>query len=79
MTQGYLSDPTSIIKIGDKLKIKIAGFNDNHQIKLSSPEFKASHPGSPRPEGQSERPSFDRNRSSGGFRNFSSGSRGPRR
>jgi polyribonucleotide nucleotidyltransferase len=75
MTQGFLSDPTSIIKIGDKLKIKIAGFNDNHQIKLSSPEFKATHPGQPRPEGQPDRPSFDRNRSSGGFRNFS----GPRR
>jgi polyribonucleotide nucleotidyltransferase len=79
MTQGYLSDPSSIIKIGDKLKIKIAGFNDNHQIKLSSPEFKAAHPGAPRPEGQPDRPSFDRNRpSSGGFRNFS-GPQRPRR
>ena len=79
MTQGYLSDPSSIIKIGDKLKIKIAGFNDNHQIKLSSPEFKAAHPGQPRPEGQQERPSFDRNRSGGSFRNFSSGPQRPRR
>jgi polyribonucleotide nucleotidyltransferase len=44
MTQGYLSDPSSIIKIGDKLKVKVSGFNDNHQIKLSAPEFKAAHP-----------------------------------
>lgn len=51
MTQGFCSDPSSIIKVGDKLKVKIAGFNDNHQIKLSSPEFKAAHPGQPRPEG----------------------------
>jgi len=48
MTGGFLSDPSTIIKIGDKLKVKIAGFNDNHQIKLSSPEFKAAHPGQPR-------------------------------
>lgn len=48
MSGGFLSDPGSIIKIGDKLKVKIAGFNDNHQIKLSSPEFKAAHPGTPR-------------------------------
>ena len=47
MSGGFLSDPGSIIKIGDKLKVKIAGFNDNHQIKLSSPEFKAAHPGTP--------------------------------
>lgn len=47
MTGGFLSDPSTIIKIGDKLKVKIAGFNDNHQIKLSSPEFKAAHPASP--------------------------------
>ena len=81
MTQGYLSDPTSIIKVGDKLKIQIAGFNDNHQIKLSSSEFKAAHPGQARPEGQQERPGFDRNRSGGGggFRNFSSGPQRPRR
>lgn len=48
MTGGFLSDPSSIIKEGDKLKVKIAGFNDNHQIKLSAPEFKAAHPGQPR-------------------------------
>jgi len=48
MSGGFLSDPASIIKIGDKLKVKISGFNDNHQIKLSSPEFKATHPGVPR-------------------------------
>lgn len=48
MSGGFLSDPSTIIKVGDKLNVKIAGFNDNHQIKLSSPEFKAAHPGQPR-------------------------------
>ena len=47
MSGGFLSDPSTIIKVGDKLNVKIAGFNDNHQIKLSSPEFKAAHPGQP--------------------------------
>ncbi len=65
MTGGFLSDPSTIIKVGDKLKVKIAGFNDNHQIKLSSPEFKSSHPGQPRQEGQM----MDRSQQSG-FRNF---------
>ena len=63
MTGGFLSDPSSIIKVGDHINVKIAGFNDNHQIKLSSPEFKAAHPGEARPEGQRD------NRTSG-FRNF---------
>jgi polyribonucleotide nucleotidyltransferase len=63
MTGGFLSDPSSIIKVGDHINVKIAGFNDNHQIKLSSPEFKAAHPGEARPEGQMD------NRT-GGFRNF---------
>ncbi len=63
MTGGFLSDPSSIIKVGDHINVKIAGFNDNHQIKLSSPEFKAAHPGEARPEGQMD------NRTSG-FRNF---------
>ena len=48
LSGGFLSDPSTIIKEGDKIKVKIAGFNDNHQIKLSSPEFKAAHPGQPR-------------------------------
>ena len=60
MSGGFLSDPSSIIKVGDKLNVKIAGFNDNHQIKLSSPEFKAAHPGQPRPEGTDNRAQFDR-------------------
>jgi polyribonucleotide nucleotidyltransferase len=67
MTGGFLSDPSSIIKIGDKLNVKIAGFNDNHQIKLSSPEFKSAHPASPdgaqRAQAGPPRPGFDRNRS----------------
>ncbi|MFA6519144.1 MAG: polyribonucleotide nucleotidyltransferase [Candidatus Shapirobacteria bacterium] len=46
MTGGFLSDPNTIMKIGDKLKVRVSGFNDNHQIKLSAPEFKSAHPGS---------------------------------
>jgi polyribonucleotide nucleotidyltransferase len=68
MTGGFLSDPSSIIKVGDKLKVKIAGFNDNHQIKLSSPEFKAAHPGQPRPEGTDNRAQFDRRPQFNNFR-----------
>ncbi len=72
MTGGFLSDPSSIIKVGDRLKVSIAGYNDNHQIKLSAAEFKASHPGSPRSggfsppsrTGPSSRPAFSRQRSS---------------
>jgi polyribonucleotide nucleotidyltransferase len=60
MTGGFLSDPSSIIKEGDKLKVKIAGFNDNHQIKLSAPEFKSAHPGQPREAGSENRAQFDR-------------------
>ncbi len=80
MTGGFLSDPSSIIKVGDRLNVKIAGFNDNHQIKLASPEFKAAHPGQPREEG------FDNQQDNrtGGFRNFTpprsnGGFRPPRR
>lgn len=71
MTGGFLSDPSTIIKIGDKLKVKIAGFNDNHQIKLAAPEFKAAHPGQPR----SETDRAEYRPPSNGFRNFQSGPR----
>jgi polyribonucleotide nucleotidyltransferase len=47
MATGFVKDVSSIIKVGDKLKVTIAGFNDNHQIKLSAPEFKAAHIGQP--------------------------------
>lgn len=70
MTGGFLSDPTTIIKIGDKLKVKISGFNDNHQIKLAAPEFKAAHPGQPRPPMD-----MDRGSQPGAFRNFQSNDR----
>lgn len=73
MSGGFLSDPSSIIKVGDKLNVKISGFNDNHQIKLSSPEFKAAHPGTPRSEGGFDRPSRP------AFRNFGSPSGGQNR
>lgn len=45
LSGGFLSDPSTIIKVGDKIDVTISGFNDNHQIKLSAPEFKAAHPG----------------------------------
>ncbi len=77
MTQGFLSDPSSIIKEGDTLKVQIAGFNDNHQIKLSAHQFKAAHPGAPRPEGDQD--NFRASRpQQGSFRNFQSNN-GPRR
>ena len=68
MTGGFLSDPSSIIKVGDHINVKIAGFNDNHQIKLSSPEFKAAHPASP-DEASAQAGRFQSPRTSG-FRNF---------
>lgn len=60
MSGGFLNDPSAIIKIGDKIHIKVSGFNDNHQIKLSAPEFKAAHPGNPNAMPNRERPQFDR-------------------
>ncbi len=77
MSGGFLSDPSSIIKVGDKLKVKISGFNDNHQIKLSSPEFKAAHPGNADAMPQRPRPQFGAPRPP--FRNFGSPSNRPRR
>ncbi|KKQ29972.1 MAG: Polyribonucleotide nucleotidyltransferase [Candidatus Shapirobacteria bacterium GW2011_GWE1_38_10] len=69
LSGGFISDPSSIIKIGDKLKVKISGFNDNHQIKLSSPEFKAAHPGNPDAMPQRDGPSASGRPP---FRNFGS-------
>jgi len=69
LSGGFISDPSSIIKIGDKLKVKISGFNDNHQIKLSAPEFKAAHPGTPRDPNEAPRAPMG---SRPPFRNFGS-------
>jgi polyribonucleotide nucleotidyltransferase len=77
MSGGFLSDPSSIIKVGDKLNVKISGFNDNHQIKLSSPEFKAAHPGNADAMPERPRPQFGASRPP--FRNFGSPSNRPRR
>ncbi|OGL55794.1 hypothetical protein A2195_00390 [Candidatus Shapirobacteria bacterium RIFOXYA1_FULL_39_17] len=82
MSGGFLSDPSSIIKVGDKLKIVISGFNDNHQIKLSSPEFKAAHPGTPRTDNrdQNSRASYgDRDDRSPRFSKFNPNLKNPRR
>ncbi|RLC35367.1 polyribonucleotide nucleotidyltransferase [Candidatus Shapirobacteria bacterium] len=47
LSGGFVSNPSSLIKVGDKVHVEIAGFNDNHQIKLSAHQFKKDHPGSP--------------------------------
>jgi polyribonucleotide nucleotidyltransferase len=57
MATGFVSNPATIIKIGDKVHVKVSGFNDNHQIKLAAPQFKASHQGEARPQ---SRVSYDR-------------------
>lgn len=49
MSTGYISDPSRIIKIGDKIHVRVSGFNENYQIKLAAPEFKAAHTGEARP------------------------------
>jgi len=82
MTQGFLSDPNGIIKIGDKIKVQISGYNDNHQIKLSAPEFKAAHPAQPNDgfgDSRPPRPQFNDRPRSGGFRNFAQNNSRPRR
>ena len=48
MAMGFVSKPGSLIKIGDKIHVKVSGFNDNHQIKLAAPEFKAKNKGEER-------------------------------
>ncbi|MFA7301363.1 MAG: polyribonucleotide nucleotidyltransferase [Candidatus Shapirobacteria bacterium] len=81
LTQGFLSDPSAIIKIGDKIKVQISGYNDNHQIKLSAPEFKAAHPAEPNDSmggDRPQRPQFDRP-SRPSFRNFAQNDSRPRR
>jgi polyribonucleotide nucleotidyltransferase len=47
LSGAYLDNPAAIIKVGDKIRVRISGFNDNHQIKLSAPAFKAAHPAPP--------------------------------
>jgi len=77
MSGGFLSDPSAIIKVGDRLNVVISGFNDNHQIKLASPEFKSAHPGDPNAMRSADRPQFDRPQ--GGFRRPFAGPQRPRR
>lgn len=50
LSGGFLASPATIIKVGDKIHVRVSGFNDNHQIKLAAPEFKALHPGEARPQ-----------------------------
>ncbi len=46
LSQGFINNVSQLVKIGDKIHVKVSGFNENHQIKLSAPQFKAKHPGS---------------------------------
>jgi polyribonucleotide nucleotidyltransferase len=48
MSTGFISDPSKIIKVGDKIKVQVSGFNENRQLKLAAPEFKAAHQGEER-------------------------------
>jgi polyribonucleotide nucleotidyltransferase len=68
LSGGFCSDPNSLIKVGDKLSVRISGFNDNHQIKLSAPAFKTAHPGEARPVGA---PAPQNRADFGGRREFS--------
>ena len=67
LATGFVESPDSLIKLGDKIKVKVSGFNDNHQIKLSAPEFKASHQAPPRTADNSnnfsQKPEFKKFRS----------------
>lgn len=58
LSGGFLNDPSSIIKVGDAIHVRISGFNENHQIKLSAPAFKVAHPGLPRQSPTSNRVYF---------------------
>lgn len=71
MAQGFVKDPRGLVKMGDKIHVKVTGFNDNHQIKLSAPELKAKNPGQAPPKS-----SNSNNRSS--FKSFDPSLRGKR-
>ena len=60
LSSGFTNDPSQIIKIGDKIHVKVLGFNENHQIKLSAPEFKAAHPGTTGANPRARQPVYDR-------------------
>lgn len=49
LAMGFISDPSTLVKVGDKIHVRISGYNDNHQLKLSAQEFKAAHQGEQRP------------------------------
>lgn len=43
LSENFVKDIRQLIKVGDKVHVKVIGFNENHQIKLSVPGFKTSH------------------------------------
>ncbi len=68
MAQGFVKDVNSLVKIGDQIKVKVSGFNDEGKIKLVAPEFKAAHKGeergSPMGQARSDARSFGERHSS---------------
>ncbi len=59
LSGAFLQNVSQVVKIGDKMHVAVIGFNENHQIKLSAPQFKAAHPGSAS-TGRDRQPVFDR-------------------
>jgi len=51
MATGFVKDVNTLIKLGDKIKVKVSGFNEEGKIKLVAPEFKAAHAGEERGQG----------------------------
>jgi polyribonucleotide nucleotidyltransferase len=64
LATGFVDNPSSLVKVDDKIKVTVSGFNDNHQIKLAAPEFKKTHqssaqrPDAPTQEFKKFRPDF---------------------
>ena len=60
LSSGFINDPSQIIKVGDKIHVKVLGFNENRQIKLSAPQFKAAHPSSPGATNRARQPVYNK-------------------
>jgi polyribonucleotide nucleotidyltransferase len=53
MSQGFVKDVHSLVKLGDIVHVRVSGRNNEGQIKLEAPEFKLNHLG----QTQSKQPS----------------------
>ncbi len=69
----YVGAVTDVVKVGDTVKVKVIGIDDQGRVKLSmkglNPELEASLPDSP-PAGAGERRGGGRDRDRGGRRDF---------